>query len=198
MALIYFVSQSGDIIALDGTESVEVSKDNSVSKSSMMDGTTISDGYSEGNKVISISGKVTYSKSLRQQLDGTPTPLQFQRLIQQTERNHERFTLRTYKGSWPLLDDIKDCVIASNSVSITEYLDTIDVTLTIEQVFVSKSARTTYLAPQRTKQEGTSASVADTEDSTGGKGATEEKDNRTIALALAEDGTSYVNKILGL
>ncbi|ADX87894.1 hypothetical protein [Vibrio phage JSF13] len=196
MSYVYFQSSGGDLICLDATSAVEVNKSNTVASYSMMDGRNRSDGYSEGNKIVNINGLVTHTKSVRQQQTGTPTPVQFQRLIESVERNHERFTLMVDSGVFPLLDNIKNCVISSRSVKVEQYLDTIEVNMTIEEVFVSKAATTTFLAPQPSPQASGQIS-GETPVGSGGTSTTKEEDRRTIALAIKEDGPKAVKNLLG-
>lgn len=191
MSLAYFISNSGDIICLDGTQSVEVTRSNSLTKSSMMIGREVADGVIEGNKVINITGVCTYTKSIRQQQNGNPDPIKLQELLDQVVRNEERFKLRFVKGSYDLLKDINNCVIVSQSIMVDQYLDTITVNLTIEEAFISQSAKKTYLPPERSS--GSSSQISDTKDTKGGKKTLKEEERRTILLAVKEDG---VDKIL--
>ncbi|CAH9012605.1 conserved hypothetical protein [Vibrio phage 424E50-1] len=148
MSIVYFITEDGNsIVALDCEEAVSVSKQNSVSKYSVMSGKNVSDGYSEGNKVISLSGKVTYTKSASQQTQGTPTPIELQEQLDSFSENHYRFRVYTDNSSLPLLKGIDNCVLGGAVVTLGGWKDTIEVSMTIEEVFVSKSATTTFLPP---------------------------------------------------
>lgn len=169
MSLVYFMSESGDLICLDGTEAVDVSRSNSVSKSSMMSGRSVADGVAEGNKIITVTGICTYTKSVRQQQNGNPDPLKLQDLLDEVVRNQEKFKLRFKKGAYTLLRDIKNCVIVDQSVRVADYLDSVAVTLTIEEVFVSESAKKTYL--QAIPSRAAEPQIAGVTDSRGTKAA---------------------------
>jgi hypothetical protein len=105
-------------------------------------------------------------------------PIEFQDAIQEARRNRSRFTLYIQDHGEPLLKDFPDCVITNFSPTVSIYSDTLTVDLTFEQVFVSQSARVSYLAPKPTEED--KPSLETTKD--GGQ-ATKTED-RTIALSI--------------
>lgn len=140
----YFISQDGNTkVMMDMTKKVNISLPSSVSQSSNSAGQALSHTSVEGNTIISMEGKVTYSKSTAQ--NENLNPIQFQQEIQKARRNRQKFTLYLSTEANPLLQDYKDCVIQNAEISVEEFLDTISVSLVFEQVFVSAAATATTI-----------------------------------------------------
>ncbi|CAM0043595.1 endolysin [Vibrio phage K460] len=147
----YFFSADGNTkVMLDGTKRVRISAPSSVSQSSNSAGQAISHTSVEGNTTISVEGKVTYSKSVSQQ--DNLNPYDFQRELQKARRNRQKFTLYLTTESNPLLQDYKNCVIQNVDVEVGEFLDTIEVSLVFEQVFVTAAAEATTIKMSPTDQ----------------------------------------------
>lgn len=152
MSLIYFIAEDGEsIIALDCEQSLEISKSNTVTESSIVTGESRADGFVEGNKRIAVSGLVTYSKSASQQTQGTPDPLEFQNLLDATIRSHSRFKLYAAKGNTQFLPDINNCVIDNYNIVIDRFSNAITANLAISEVFISEAATKTELPPVASK-----------------------------------------------
>ena len=148
MGLAYFISDDGEsVISLDCEQEINLSKSVNVTESSVMSGKTVSDGYREMNKVLQISGKVTYSKSANQLIDGNLDPFEIQEALDSSIRNHHRFKVYTDENdsNIPLLKSIEQCVIQQYTVTLSRYVNAIDINMTIKEVFVSKSAKVGYL-----------------------------------------------------
>lgn len=142
MADIFLKSLDGQyIISLDAVTSTDKSRQNSVTQSSVMSGAKASDGYTIGNYTVNLSGLITYNKIGT--LDGTdtPDPLEFQKQLEELENNFTRFTL--YGNS--LISRLDNCVISGSTVTVDRYSDTINVSLSITQVFVSQQATETII-----------------------------------------------------
>lgn len=151
MATVYFMSLDGKkIVALDCEERITYSRANESTKSSIFSGSQVSDGYIEGNYVVNLSGRITYSKTNRQ--NDNPDPLEFQQMVDDRVSSLRRFTLYTSKQGFQLLNNLENCVITDHSVTVDEFEDTIKVDMTIEAQFVSNSAKRTYLKPVRKKK----------------------------------------------
>ena len=183
MATVFFHAQDGTTkVRLDSEASISVSLPSMVSKSSNMDGSSVSDDVIEGNAVISIQGKVTYSKlkSQEKNLD----PIQFQEALQDARRNRNRFTLYARSKDQPLLQNYDNCVIANVDITVDKYSDTITVSLTFEQVFVSLAAKKTYLAP--ISSESSKPTTSETKDSGSGSKENLDKQKSTFLVKLIE------------
>ncbi|WP_021024330.1 phage baseplate protein [Salinivibrio costicola] len=140
MAFYYLLSKDGDnIICLDAENNISVSRNNTASTSSIMSGAVKTDGFEIGNRVVTINGVLTYSKSPRQKIDGNPTPLSFQRLLDELVKSKQRFTLFSNKRGEQLFDDIDDCIILSHSVQSRD-LNSISASITIQEQFVTDAA----------------------------------------------------------
>ncbi len=188
MGLLYFIADDGNsIVALDCEESLKVSKKNSVSESSVMSGSTVSDGYKEGNKVVALSGKVTYNKSAAQQQQGTPDPLEIQNLLDTNIRNHTRFKLYADQSGFALLKDIDTCIIEDYTVDVQHYTDTIILSMVIKEVFVSDAATTTTLPPRPDTE--SAKSDSDPTSGKGGKQVVAEEENATILHNFVNKGS---------
>lgn len=187
MSIIYFITEDGSsIVALDCEESIEISKQNQVSNYSVMGGDTVSDGYSEGNKIVNLSGKVTYTKSSTQQTQGTPNPIELQDMLDSFSRNHYRFRMYTDDSALPLLRGIENCMLGSSQVSLGGWRDTIQVDMTINEIFVSQAARVTELPPIPTQE--TSKTTKDPEKGSGGKTTASEEKKGTILFNFVNKG----------
>lgn len=188
--MVFFLAQDGKTqVALDSEATVSVSLPSIVSKSSTMNGTSISDDVIEGNAVITVQGRVTYSKLKSQ--ENNLNPIEFQEAIQEARRNRNRFTVNVKDYGQPLLQDYEDCVISNVDINVDKYSDTITVGLVFEQVFVSEAAKKTYLAPKRS--EDAKPTVSDTKDSgNSSKTQVEEKKSRTIFKAVSEEGRDFL------
>jgi hypothetical protein len=163
MAIVYFISKEGNIFSLGSEDNITVSQSNKSSKSSIMAGRSASDDLEEGNKVLSISGVVSYTKTAKQESDGVPNPLEFQRMLDSVVSSGERFTVYTNKAGRSLLDNMKDCVVIDRSVTVDKYSNAITASVTFEQQFITDSATKTYLPPQKSSSVNNLAS----EDGTG-------------------------------
>ena len=185
----YFISQDGNTkVVMDMTKRVSISLPSSVSQSSNSAGQALSHTSVEGNAVISMEGKVTYSKSTAQ--EGNLTPPQFQQEIQKARRNRQKFTLYLTTESNSLLQDYKNCVLQNVDISIEEFIDTITVSLVFEQVFVSASAEVTTIQMSPSDQ----AKLEGASSPTGGNGG---KGTKTEATEK-ESGTMAYNAVNGV
>ena len=184
MAMVYFKSVDGKTnISLDIETDIQVSLPSTVSKTSNMSGIAVSDDVIEGNANISVNGVVTYSKLSSQ--ENNLNPIQLQEALQESRRNRTRFTLYVKDYGQPLLKDYDDCVISNVDVSVGKYSDSINVSLSFEQVFVSQAAKATYLAPK--SSESAKPTTANTKDSSdGSKTHKDEKGSRTIVFAIKD------------
>lgn len=138
-----------------------------------MSGKSVAHDSVEGNITISVSGKVTYTKSVSQ--IENPTPSQFRKELQKMRSGQKRFTLyAAEQGERVLMDTFPNVVIADAQVDLENYSDTIMVSLTFEQVFVSKSATAGYLPPiKASADKSTTGSPEDNGDGTGTDKGTE-------------------------
>lgn len=147
MSMIFFKDMDGTTrVCLDNTASVNVSMPSTTSSSSTMNGSTVSDEVIEGNVTIAITGKVTYAKMESQK--GNLNPIEFEKAIQATRRNRRRFTVYYNIKGQPLMESYKNCVLTSCDFTIDTYSDTITVSITFEQIFVSKAAEVAFLSPR--------------------------------------------------
>lgn len=184
MAMVYFLAQDGETrVAMDSESTVSVNLPSTVARSSNMSGTSLSDDVIEGNPVISVQGKVTYSKLPSQEKH--LNPIDFQKELQVARRNRKRFTLYIKNNGQPLLDSYDDCVISGVNITVDKYSDTITVNMTFEQVFVSAAAKATYLKPLVKASD--APSLSSTTDSGNGAKVNVTKDyGATIAKAVRE------------
>lgn len=187
MAMVFFLAEDNKTkIKLDTESSIQVNLPSTVSKTSIMSGQTASDEVIEGNATISISGIVTYAKiKERQGVDPVPNPIELQNHIQDTRRKRRKFTVFVKDSGQPILEDYENCVISDVSFVVDRFSDAITVSITFEQVFVSETARKTYLAPQR--KESVKPSTAETTDS-GQTTKTEEKESLSLFRTIEERG----------
>lgn len=184
MAMVYFFAADGKTkVSLDVENNIQVSLPSSVSKSSNMRGVSVSDDVIEGNVTISMSGIVTYSK-LESQTKNL-NPIQLQEKLQESRRNRVRFTLYIKDYGQALLQNYDDCVISNVDISVGKYSDSINVSMSFEQVFVSQAAKASYLAPK--SSEASKPTTANTKDSVdGAKTQVDEDKGRTAAKAIVD------------
>ena len=186
MAYLYFMSQDGKTeLTLDSETEISVSLPSTVTKSSVSSGQTASHEVIEGNTVITTSGIVTYNKTVGS--ENNPNPITIQQEIQKLRRAGTKFTVYTYDNGQPLLQDYPNCVISDVNLSATRYSDTIQCSITFEQVFVPAAAKKAFLAPLPSKTAApTNNSPEDTGQGT--KTAEEEQQTETIAFGLVNNG----------
>jgi len=152
MAFYYFISNDDeDIICMDAESNINVSRQNRASTSSIMTGAVVTDGFDIGNRTISISGVVTYSKTTRQKVAGNPDPLQFQQRLNQLIKSKKRFTLFSNKQGEVLFEDIDDCIIVNHSVN-SKSLNSLECTLTIQEQYITDAARKTVVEGQMSQE----------------------------------------------
>jgi hypothetical protein len=151
MAVVYLRSNNGAFLALDVTTNVSKTRSASITSSSIQSGASIADGYTIGNPSITFTGLCTDTKIRTK--DGTDdflNPFDLDLEINDMVESQERFIL--YGND--LIPNLEDVVITNYSVTQGQYLDTLEVTLTVEQVFISESARlsdfTSTLKPSST------------------------------------------------
>jgi hypothetical protein len=185
MSFAYFLSQDGSTkVMMDMVKRVNIDLPSSVSQSSNSAGQAISHTSVEGNAIISMEGRVTYSKSRIQ--EDNLNPVQFQQEIQKARRGRHKFTLYLATEFNSLLQDYKNCVIQNVNVSIGDYTDSIDVNITFEQVFVSDSAEVTTIKispSDQAKLEG--AASQDSSEKDGTKTSAKEEQKSTILQSSA-------------
>lgn len=180
MGMVYFKTEDSDILVTMGSEtSIEVSKSNKVTNSSVMSGRTVGDDLIEGNFVVNVQGVVSYSKSAAQK--DHPTPEEWEDLVDTAIANKRRFTLYSakYKDGQPLLKDYQNVVIADYGYTVDEYANAIKARIVFQEVFVTNAAKITTLSPVRSTE-----TKPSTQDATkGGKGTSTKNDeeySRTI------------------
>lgn len=175
MGMVYFKSNDGTLVTMDGEDSIEVSKSNVVASSSVISTKNSSDDVIEGNLVLNVQGRVTYSKTPSQ--TGNPTPEEWVDLIESTISARTRFTVYSvkYQGGKPLLKDYPNMVIADYGYTVSKFEDTIIARITFQEVFVSGAATETTLAPKKSS----TAKESYPSTTTGGKGvSTEDTEER--------------------
>ena len=163
MSVVYLLSKDGEnIIALDCTTNVSRTRSNSITTNSVMSGANASDTYTIGNQTISFTGLVTYNKTANSATD-SPDPLEFQTLLNDLVRSYTRFDLF---GN-DLIPTLKDCVLTEESYTQDTFEDTIRVSLSVTEVFVTDPADRTSLTV--TPSVTTEGQLADEKD--GGSGS---------------------------
>lgn len=183
MSLVYFINNAREIVCFDGETDVSVSQTNDVASSSVISGRNIADDVHEGDIFINVSGLVTYTKTLTQSNNKNPTPQEIVQRIAGVIASRSRFTLYATDSRFPLIDSYDNCVIASWSYSLDDSEDTIEVTITFQQKFVSQSAKKSYLPPSPSKKtDGALAGKGNGGDT--GKTQVEEKQAETIAYSF--------------
>lgn len=193
----YFMSTDGrNIVTLDCEDGITVSQSNTTTRNSVMTGKSISDSFIRGNKTVDVTGVVTYSKTPSQINDGNPNPAQFTAHVENMINSRQRFTLFADQSYSKLLRDVEDCVIASWNYVVDEYEDTITVSMTFEEQFVSQAAQVTYLAPKPSKE--AAKSIQDKE----GGGQTskenvEPEERKTLLKHGFDEGLGFLRGIQG-
>lgn len=198
MAFYYFLSKDGeDIICLDAERDISVTRNNTASTSSIMSGAVKTDGFEIGNRVVTINGVLTYSKSPRQKIDGNPTPLSFQRLIDELVKSKQRFTLFSNKRGEQLFDDIDDCIIVSHSVQSRD-LNSISASITIQEQFVTDAARTTTIPPKLSSEvEAGLSKESDQGSGTSTETSEEDTKNYTLGAKILNEGGDLFSGFTG-
>lgn len=143
MTTVYMFSpESGDLFTLDTVTVVTKTASNTLTKSSVMEGASIGDGFTKGNPQITFNGLCSYNKIARSVQSPTlqeqfiPDPTAFNLLLDEIIDSYQRFTL--YGND--LIPDLTDVVIVDYTLTQSQFIDTIEVSLTVEQVFVSRRA----------------------------------------------------------
>lgn len=188
MSLVYFLDEDGSTrVSLDTESSIVVNMPSSVSKTSNMSGTSVSDEVIEGNITIEVSGKVSYSKTNSQ--GNNLNPDEFKKALQTCRRNRRKFTLYSSETSQQLVDSYPDCVLTNANVTVDRYADTITVQLSFEQIFVSDAATVTTI--QAIPSEPTKPTVGDPS-TTGQTTSTQvpPEERKTIFKASYDKGVS--------
>lgn len=184
MSLIFFLDVDGETrVSLDTESSITINMPATVSSTSNMEGQTVSDELIEGNITIDVTGRVTYSK-LPSQFNNL-NPIDFQNALQRARRGRRRFTLFYKDTGQALLQNYKNCVLKSATVNIGKYSDTITVSLSFEQIFISASAKKTTLKPiVKTSAKPTVTETKDSGQSTSTK--VEEVDNKGMLKSILD------------
>jgi len=189
MSSVYILNKNGTgIIAFDATTKTDYTRRNNLTKSSVMSGAQVSDGYTIGAKVISFSGVVSYSKIRNE----TPTPEMLQVYIDEVINSQTRFTFNGNK----LIPSLDDCVIIASDVNHDRFSDAVTTSITVEQVFVTKTAVTTtlILAPSST----TNGELADKkENGSGAKTEVPKSKSKTLFKRAADNGIDFGTYIFG-
>ncbi|EGR1056581.1 hypothetical protein EFU43_15265 [Vibrio cholerae] len=134
--MMYFQTLSGELFCLDATTAIDISRRAMVTESPILTQKDRTEGYSVGTRRVEVQGLITYTKSVRQQFVGNPTPDKAIKLINAVMDNHEYFTVFWDNlGEYKLAGDpIKNCVVESFRYVIDEFLDTITVSLILKEI----------------------------------------------------------------
>lgn len=182
MAVVFMKSPSGDLLTLDAITEVSKSRSNSLTKSSVMSGAQISDGYTIGNPTITFSGICSYTKvGVGRHPAVPPTPVELNTILDEMVISEERFTL--YGND--LIPTLNNVVIKDYGIVQSKWLNTINVTITVEQVFVSESATRTRITRPAADTNGDV-----TEEQDGGQGTKtqiKEEDKETLLATTLKD-----------
>lgn len=138
MSVVYLRSNNGSLLALDVTTNVSKSRSSSITSSSVQSGASVADGYTLSNPTLTFSGVCTATKIRETKGDSYflhPYDLDLE--INSMMESQEKFILY---GS-DLIPNLEDVVITNYSTTQSQYEDTVDVNITVEQVFVSEAAR---------------------------------------------------------
>jgi len=189
MSSVFLISHENDFFALDVTTDVAKSQSNSLTKSSVMDGTNFSDGFTIGNPSISFSGICNYNK-IDRGIAGfkIPNPKEFSVLLDKMIASFQRFTLYGNK----LIPNLDNVVITNYQITQNKYSDAMEVSLTVEQVFVSERAQEVRLTKP---SKATSSDLDVTEKTDSGDGSKTEVEEEAAArtksyLSLTYSGVS--------
>jgi hypothetical protein len=147
MAVVYLKSDTGRIVAIDATQKVTKSRRNSITKSSVMSGAQASDGYTVGNPTVTFSGvcsttKLAINRTGSIEATQYPTPTELHDLMEEMILSEQRFTL--YGNN--LIPTLEDVVITSYDIIQEKWIDSVEVLITVEQVFVTKQAQETVIS----------------------------------------------------
>ena len=184
MSLVYFLDEDGSTrVSLDTESSIVVNMPSSVSKTSNMSGTSVSDEVIEGNITIEVSGKVSYSKTNSQ--EDNLDPAAFKTALQACRRNRRKFTLYSSETHQQLVDSYPDCVLTNANVTVDRYTDTITVQLSFEQIFVSDAATVTTI--KAVPSEAAKPTVGDPSNTGQSTGTTLSDEESTSILYKMED-----------
>lgn len=184
MSFIYFKSaKNGTLVCMDAETSIDVSQSNTVTSNSVMSKREVGDDLIRGNKVISVTGIVSYSKTSSQ--EGNPTPSEWVDLIEAAIDSKQRFTLYSVKNQAgkDILKDYDNLVVADYGFVVDRFEDSITARITFQEIFVSNPATKTFLPPLRSAATASSTSNA----TKGGKGT-----------ATTQSETLFVNTLRGL
>ncbi|WP_217564264.1 phage baseplate protein [Vibrio cholerae] len=134
--MMYFQTLSGELFTLDATNAIDISRRAMVTETPILTQKDRTEGYSVGTRRVEVQGLITYTKSVRQQFVGNPTPDKAIKLINGVMDNHEYFTVFWDNlGEYKLAGDpIKNCVVESFRYVIDEFLDTITVSLILKEI----------------------------------------------------------------
>lgn len=180
MTVVFMVSTKGELLSLDSTVNVSKNRSNSLTKSSVMTGAQISDGYIIGNPSVTFSGICSYTKINRGRSEGNspPDPDKFNVILDEMVLSQERFTL--YGND--LIPSLDDVVILDYSINQGVFENAIEITITVEQVFVSESAQKTRVTVPSAN---TNGDVTEEQD-LGQGNKTQQEESRTLLRTLAD------------
>ncbi|CSA97525.1 TPA: hypothetical protein NJN57_001191 [Vibrio cholerae] len=193
--MMYFQTLSGELFCLDATNAIDISRRAMVTESPILTQKDRTDGYSVGTRRVEVQGLITYTKSVRQQFVGNPTPDKAIKLINAVMDNHEYFTVFWDNlGEYKLAGDpIKNCVVESFRYVIDEFLDTITVSLILKEIDIrdadGKGSLKETPSPEASSQISDEQAV-----SSGGVSQTKEQ-TRSEWLRLYEDLVKASNPV---
>ena len=132
------LSTKGEALALDVTTEVSKGRAANITSYSIQDGASRADGYTVGNPSISFSGVCTYSKIRPNDGDiKYLNPSELDKVINEMIESQQRFTL--YGNDLiPTLDQV---VITDYSINQSDKINAVEVSVTVEQVFVSETSK---------------------------------------------------------
>ncbi|MCX9483815.1 phage baseplate protein [Vibrio cholerae] len=185
--MMYFQTLNGELFCLDATTAIDISRRAMVTESPILTQKDRTEGYSVGNRRVEVQGLITYTKSVRQQFVGNPTPDKAIKLINGVMDNHEYFTVFWDNlGKYKLAGDpIKNCVVESFRYVIDEFLDTITVSLILKEIDIRDADGKGSL--KETPSPEASSQISDEQTvSSGGVSQTKEQ-TRSEWLRLYED-----------
>lgn len=189
--MVYFLSDDGSTkVSLDCEDNITVNMPSTVTKSSVSSGKAITHEVIEGNVTISVSGLVTYSKSVAQENNLDPIGLQNE--LQKARRDSRKFKLfmSDVEDERPLYNDYDDCVISDVTVTAEKYSNAVRVDISFEQIFVSKAAK--YLIPKSNKD---NAATTNKPTDSGQGSKTHSKSSKEIYEAMANGSYDMSGKV---
>jgi hypothetical protein len=154
MGMLQFKTVDSDIIVqMDTESSIEVSKSNTISNSSVMSGANTSDNMQEGNVTVSVQGRVTYSKTASQQ--DNPNPSEWIDLIDNAIRNKRVFKLDydKHESGKAILKSYDNMVISDYGYTVDRFEDTITTRITFNEIYITDAAIVTELDPLPKKED---------------------------------------------